>query len=198
MSSQYQRKCRTTPRENQQARRVLPDCGPCDDYVEEWLILAKVPELSPPKYLQSSSGRAPIRTGSSQQSPDIPAARGTATAPDLHSNSIFRSSRNVVRGSAPMLCSIRLPKESQQFAPLDLPEVRTVLASASNSASPVPLPCPVPYVSTTRHGTIHTTRYMNTAPDTACSRQKHHRFGPLPADMGGRAVHKHTRHSQPR
>ena len=44
MSSQYPRKCRITPRENQQARHVPPDCGPCDDQVEDWL---KSPGLAP-------------------------------------------------------------------------------------------------------------------------------------------------------
>ena len=44
-SSQNPRKCRITPRENQQARRVPPDCGPCDDLVEDSLTLAKVPRV---------------------------------------------------------------------------------------------------------------------------------------------------------
>ena len=98
-------------------------------HIRAQVILAKSPELPHSKYLQSSSSRAPIRTGSTQQSPDVPRpARRLEPWPALQL--IFRVVRNVVGSSASPLCSRRPPKERQEF---HLQVVRHVVGGSAST-----------------------------------------------------------------
>ena len=127
-------------------------------HIPAQVILAKSPELPHSKYLQSSSSRAPIRTGSTQQSPDVPRpARRLEPWPALQL--IFRSF--VMSSAVRLLRSVPdvLPKRD-----------RSSIFKSFVMSSAAPLPRSIPYVSAKRDRSfIFQSFVMSSAVPVSCS-----------------------------